>query len=145
MGKNTSKSECSACPALCCEGLTIDITKPRSREDLDILMWKLQYEHVGVYVLNRKWHLFVEGRCGYLGDDDLCTRYETRSDICRGHNPPECERFVDWYDVFFETPEELEEYYEKERRHNKQPKKAPKSQKVKKIASQNSLFHAELL
>ncbi len=116
MAKKTSKAECSSCPALCCEGLTIDITRPRSREDLEILMWKIQYEHVGAYILNGRWHLFVEGRCGYLGDDDLCVRYESRNDICRAHNPPDCERFVDWYDVFFETPEELEEYYEAERR-----------------------------
>ncbi len=114
--KDTTRSECASCRALCCEGLTIDIKKPRDKEDVEILMWKLQYENVGVYILNKRWHLFVEGRCGYLGDNDLCTRYESRPDTCRRHNPTDCERFIDWYDTFFETPEELEEYMEKERR-----------------------------
>lgn len=122
--KKTSKRECSSCPALCCEGLTIDITKPRTKEDVEILMWKLQYENVGVYILNKRWHLFIEGRCGYLDDNDLCTVYKERSDICRRHNPPDCERFVEWYDVFFETPEELQEYLEKERRRIKRRKRS---------------------
>ncbi len=114
--KETTKNECASCPALCCEGLTIDIKKPRDKEDVEILMWKLQYENVGVYILNKRWHLFVEGRCGYLDDNDLCTMYENRPDTCRRHNPPDCERYVDWYDTFFETPEELEQYMERERR-----------------------------
>lgn len=122
--KKTTKHECAACPALCCEGLTIDITKPRTKDEIESLMWKLQYEGVGAYILNKRWHLFVESRCGYLGDDDLCTIYERRSDICRRHNPPECERFMDWYDVFFETPEELQDYLEKERRRLKRRSKA---------------------
>jgi Fe-S-cluster containining protein len=112
----TTKSECASCPALCCEGLTIDIKKPRDKEDVEILAWKLQYEHIGVYILNKRWHLFIEGRCGYLDDNNLCIRYKSRPDTCRRHNPPDCERYIDWYDTFFETPEELEEYMEKERR-----------------------------
>lgn len=114
--KKTSKNECSTCPALCCEGLTIDITKPRTKDDVEILMWKLQYEDIGVYILNKRWHLFFSSRCGYLNGDDLCTVYEKRSDICRKHNPPQCERYLDWYDEFFSTPEELRKYFERERR-----------------------------
>jgi len=127
--KKTTVHDCAACPALCCEGLTIDITRPRDAEDVDILKWKLQYEPVGVYILNNRWHLFVEGRCGYLGDDDLCTRYETRPDICRQHNPPDCERFVDWFDHFFETPEELDAYLDKEKQRKKRRAKARKKAK----------------
>jgi Fe-S-cluster containining protein len=127
--KKTSKSECASCPALCCEGLTIDIKKPRDKEDVEVLAWKLQYEPVGVYILNQRWHLFVEGRCGYLGDDDLCTRYESRPDTCRSHNPPDCERYVEWYDEFFETPDELEAYFEKEKRRKKRRRRARNNNK----------------
>ncbi len=127
--KKTSKRECASCPALCCEGLTIDISRPKTKDDVEVLKWKLQYEPVGVYILNKRWHLFVEGKCGYLGENDLCTKYEERSEICRRHNPPDCERFVDWYDVFFETPEDLEEYLLKEHRRLKRRNKARNNKK----------------
>lgn len=112
----TSKDACNDCEALCCQGLTIDIKKPRTRDEVETLLWQLHYDTVGIYILNKRWHLFVEGRCGYLDDNDRCTRYERRNDICRRHNPPECEKYLDWYDVMFDTPEELEAYIKKEKK-----------------------------
>ena len=126
MGKDTNKHECSNCTALCCQGLTIDITKPRNRAEIDALKWQLNYEPVSVYLLNRRWHLFVEGRCGYLGEDNLCTIYESRYDICRKHNPPDCERYMDWYDKMIETPEQLEAHLEAEKKRRKRTQKRKK-------------------
>jgi Fe-S-cluster containining protein len=120
--KDTSLNECAKCPAACCHDLTIDIKKPRTIGEIEELKWKLNYETVAVYVRNRRWHLLVKGRCRYLGDDDLCTIYEQRDEVCREHNPPHCEWYDDWYDFMFTDPEELDAYLTAERR-GKRPKK----------------------
>jgi Fe-S-cluster containining protein len=92
------------------------ISKPRTREDIEELKWELQYDTVSVFVSGYRWHRQVKGRCQYLTRSNLCRRYKDRPERCRRHNPPDCERFGDYYDVKMNTPEELEEYLAKEKR-----------------------------
>ncbi|MEJ2191689.1 MAG: YkgJ family cysteine cluster protein [Nitrospirota bacterium] len=113
--KKTTLKDCSDCPALCCHDLSITILKPRTRKEIDDLMWHLNYDTVGVYIRNRRWHLIVKGVCQYLGKDNLCTIYDDRFDTCRKHLPPYCERYDDWYDVMFRTPFELRDYLREEK------------------------------
>ena len=120
--KFTDLEACNDCPAMCCHDLTIDIKKPRTNYDLGVLMWKLNYENIGIYIRNRRWHMIVKSKCQYLGEDNLCTIYEKRDDICRNHMPPNCERFGEWYDVMFTTPYELEAHIKAERKGKKPPK-----------------------
>jgi Fe-S-cluster containining protein len=108
--KKTTKSECSGCPAVCCHNLSITILKPRTRKEIEELKWHLHYDTVQVYILNKRWHLYVRGRCRYLDSADLCTIYDRRPDKCRQHNPPNCEQFAGFYDVMLSTPEELERH-----------------------------------
>lgn len=119
--KDTSVTECGNCPAVCCHDLTIDIKKPRTNDEIEVLMWKLNYESIAVYVRNTRWYLLVKGACQYLGKDDLCTIYEDRFDICRKHNPPHCEWFDDWFDYMFNDPKELESFIKAQRRGKKPP------------------------
>lgn len=51
----------------------------------------------------------------YLDENERCKIYETRPEKCRVHNPPDCERFGDFWDVMFETPEELDAYFKKKK------------------------------
>jgi Fe-S-cluster containining protein len=115
-GKRASLAECGECPALCCHDLSVTILKPTTKKEVEDLMWHLNYDSVGVYIRNRRWHLIVQGRCQFLDKNNLCTIYEDRFDTCRQHMPPYCERFDDWYDVLFTTPFELKEYLEDEQR-----------------------------
>ena len=119
--KNTTDSGCSNCPAVCCHDLTIDIKKPRTNDDIEVLMWKLNYDSVAVYVRNTRWYMLIKGACQYLGKDDLCTIYEDRFDICRDHNPPDCEWYDDWFDYMFNDPKELEHFLKEQRKGNKPP------------------------
>lgn len=114
--RKTTLKGCTECPALCCHDLSIIILKPRTRKEIEELMWHLNYDSVGVYIRNRRWHLIVKGRCQYLDKNNLCTIYHERFDQCRTHTPPHCERYDDWYDVLFTTPFELQEYFDKERK-----------------------------
>jgi len=114
-GKKASLPECRDCPALCCHDLSVEILKPSNRKEIEDLMWHLNYDTVGVYILNRRWHLIIKGRCQYLDGNNLCVIYKNRFSTCRKHRPPDCEKFSDWYDVIFRTPFELEEYLRKEK------------------------------
>jgi Fe-S-cluster containining protein len=115
-GNRATLSACGDCPALCCHDLSVTILKPTTKKEVEDLMWHLNYDSVGVYIRNRRWHLIVKGRCQFLDKNNLCTIYEDRFDTCRQHMPPYCERFDDWYDVLFITPFELKEYLEAEQR-----------------------------
>jgi Fe-S-cluster containining protein len=106
----TTKIECGQCPALCCRDLSIRILRPRTKSDINDLKWQLQFDTVRVYVRNHTWYQLIDGRCMYLGDDNRCKAYPERPDICRKHNPPNCELFGDFYDVMMETPADLEAY-----------------------------------
>ena len=86
------------------------ILKPTTKKEIDDLKWHLYFDTVKVYILHRCWHLLIKGRCRYLRRNNLCSIYERRPSTCRRHNPPDCERFADFYDVMLSTPEELEEY-----------------------------------
>jgi len=98
------------------------ILKPRTREEIDELKWKLQYDTVSVFISNQRWHLQVKGRCIYLTDDCLCSIYEWRPERCRRHSPSDCERYGSYFDVRMETPEELESYLSRQRRGRRKPK-----------------------
>jgi Fe-S-cluster containining protein len=113
---STSKRFCSECPALCCKNLSMRIGKPANRSEVEDLKWQLHFDTVSVYIRNNRWYQLVEGRCMYLSDDDRCTIYPQRPDMCRRHNPPECEFFGDFYDIIIKTPEELEGHLNGRRR-----------------------------
>jgi Fe-S-cluster containining protein len=104
----TTRKECEQCPALCCKNLSIRILRPRTRAEIQDLKWQLQFDTVRVYIRNKRWYQLVEGRCIYLAEDNRCKVYPLRPDVCRKHNPPDCEFFGDFYDVMIETPDQLE-------------------------------------
>jgi len=101
---------CLECPSICCKDLAIEISRPRSKHDIEELKWQLHFDTVRVFIAKRRWHLLVKGTCMYLGPDGLCTIYERRPAKCREHNPPDCERFGQYWDVMISTPEELKRY-----------------------------------
>ena len=89
------------------------IGKPANRAEIEDLKWQLHFDTVKVYVLNKRWYQLVEGRCIYLNKQNRCEIYENRPEKCRKHNPPNCELYGDYYDVMFETPDDLERYFKK--------------------------------
>ncbi len=107
--KETEKT-CLECSAICCKDLAVMITRPRSKEDIEELKWQLHFDTVKVFIRNHRWHVLTRGRCIYLNRRNLCDIYERRSDKCREHAPPDCERFGEYYDVMISTPEELERH-----------------------------------
>lgn len=111
-GKSTGSNgnPCVECDAPCCRDITMLITRPRTKTDVNELTQYLHYDTAKVFIRNNKWYLTFEGRCIYLSKNNLCKKYRKRPSRCRRHNPPECERFALWYDVLISTPEDLEGY-----------------------------------
>jgi len=104
---------CLKCSSICCRDLAIEIKRPRDKYEINELKWRLHFDTVRVYILNRQWHMMVSGNCMYLDKDDLCTIYDRRPDQCREHNPPDCEKYLPYYDTLISTPEELDTYLNK--------------------------------
>lgn len=114
--KKDSSSKCRGCSADCCHDLSFSITRPRTRYEKDKLRWHLHFDTVNVYIRNRRWHALIKGKCIYLDKNNKCTIYPKRSDICRDHMPPHCERYGKWYDIMISTPEELDQYLDKNKK-----------------------------
>jgi Fe-S-cluster containining protein len=125
--EKTTVKDCGDCAALCCHDLSVEITRPRTRDEIESLKWQLYYDTVGIYIRSRRWHMVVKGRCKYLDDRNLCTIYDRRPDVCREHMPPDCERFEEWYDILFTKPGEIEDYLNKSKKKRKSGAKRKKS------------------
>jgi Fe-S-cluster containining protein len=108
--KKESSSKCQDCSADCCHDLSFMITRPRTKNEKEMLKWHLHFDTVKVFIRNRRWYALIKGKCIYLGKGNKCTIYNKRSDICRGHMPPECEHYGKWYDKMISTPVELDKY-----------------------------------
>ena len=114
-----SKDKCIACPAPCCRNLAMMILKPRTRTDIEELRWYLHFDTVSIYIRNYRWYLLVQGNCIYLDENNLCTIYDRRPERCRRHPSADCEMTGEFYDVVINTPEELEDYLNRQKKRRK--------------------------
>jgi len=112
---------CRRCPAICCRNLAMSIGRPETKKEIEDLKWQLHFDTVKVYVHKHRWYQLVEGKCMYLSPENRCTIYDNRPQMCRKHNPPNCEIFGDYYDVIISNPDDLVQYLNR---------KKNKSQKV---------------
>ena len=112
----TTRTECGQCAALCCKNLSVRILRPYTRAEIEDLKWQLHFDTVSIYIRKNRWYQLVEGRCIYLGEDDRCKIYPRRPEMCRRHNPPDCEFFGKFYDVLLETPDQMEAYLAERRK-----------------------------
>ncbi len=114
--KTRKKNVCVKCEAPCCTDLAMMITKPRNKTEIGELEWYLHFDTVTIYIRNYRWYLQIKGKCIYLGRNNLCKKYNKRSGKCRRHQPPDCERYGEWYDVLISNPDRLRQYLNKEGR-----------------------------
>jgi Fe-S-cluster containining protein len=104
---------CGYCPAKCCSYFALAIDTPETWDEFEIIRWYLLHERAGVFVEDESWYLLVYNRCKCLGEDNRCTAYESRPQICRDYHTDNCEYEDEWvYDHYWETPEQIEEYAE---------------------------------
>lgn len=92
------------------------ITKPRTRTEIGNVKWYLHYDKVEICIRENRWYIVVKTKCIYLDRNNRCRKYEERTDRCRNHNPPDCEKFSQWYQTRLTTPEEFDKYLESKRK-----------------------------
>lgn len=126
------EENCDGCPALCCKGLEKEIPRPKTKLDEENLLWQLHFVNTRFFIRDRKWYELSLGDCRYLDANNLCTIYGNRFDVCKDHNPPECERYGEIFDVMFETPEEMSAYFDKKRKTKNKKRKAKSAGKAAK-------------
>jgi len=111
-----SNKGCDDCPSKCCHDLNMWISSPKNNEDIEDLLWELQFDTVRIYIRNKRWYMLIKGKCMYLDKNLMCTIYDKRPQKCRDHNPPDCEHYGEFWDVMFETPDDLRKYIAKRKR-----------------------------
>lgn len=104
---------CLHCGAKCCRYFALPIDDPTTWKEFEYIRWYLLHERATAFTEDGTWYLLVHTRCRHLDDDDRCSRYETRPQVCRDYTTDRCEYEDDWvYDQYFETPEQVAEYAE---------------------------------
>lgn len=108
---NVSDNLCTDCKSECCHDLVMEIDSPKNHKDLETLKWYLHFENSFIFIYQNTWYQMFRSRCRYMDKKTmLCLNYENRSDRCREHNPPKCERYDKWYDILFDDKKKLEDY-----------------------------------
>ena len=112
-GEVPAEELCSHCTAKCCRYFALPLDAPTDRGDFDQIRWFLLHEGASVFVEEDDWFLMVNSKCQHLGDDNRCTAYETRPQVCRDYTTEKCEYEDDWvYQQYFETAAQVAEYAE---------------------------------
>lgn len=120
MSKNMTDDEknkdmCKDC-TMCCEYVTVELSTPEDKEDVDEIIWFMMHDNVFVYIDHEDtWNIEFKTKCKQLGEDGLCNIYTERPDTCRNHHHDECEKYGEgeFYKVMFKTKEEVLDWISK--------------------------------
>jgi len=110
---------CEGCDH-CCRYVSLQIDTPRAKRDFDNIRWYLLHKNVSVMVdWEGSWLIQFDTPCAWLKDGQ-CSHYALRPEICREHDPVECERYAGPAEkILLLTPDDLDRFLEerdKERR-----------------------------
>ena len=105
---------------MCCRYFALEIDEPEGRDDFENIRWYLAHEGTLIFVDDGDWYLQIDNHCKFLDEDDRCTIYEKRPEICREYGNGadgewHCEHAVpdQKHDLELRSMEEVEQYAEK--------------------------------
>lgn len=106
-------TDCSQC-GKCCNYITLSIHEPEDDEDYDEIVWFLMHKGIKVYIAEEDddWYVEIETPCKHQAEDGRCMIYEDRPNVCREHDPEECEHHGDGspYKILFREPDDFISY-----------------------------------
>lgn len=108
-------NSCKECKAECCQYVSVSLN-PKYPEDWDEIKWFLLHENVIVYKDHEnEWMVEFRTKCRHLDETNhKCTKYEHRPQICKEHDPHDCDASPgEFYTVLFKKPEDVDEYLKK--------------------------------
>lgn len=106
---------CKECHSECCKYVTVHLDKPKDKEDWDEMKWLLMHESILVYKDNDgDWQVEFRTKCKNLGSKSGCNIYDKRPEICREHDPKDCDMSEgEFGEIIFNKPEDVDEYLKK--------------------------------
>jgi Fe-S-cluster containining protein len=106
---------CDECDGRCCKYVAIEIDVPETLEDFEDIKWYVCHENVQVYVEeDGSWNVEFLTPCRHLDENDKCTYYKKRPQICREYNQEECTFHNEYNKIFsFKKIQDVEDYIEK--------------------------------
>jgi len=107
------QAPCGECGGRCCAYVAIEIDKPKSKKDYDVIRWYLSHKNVNVFIdHDNKWHVEFRTPCEYQKSDKKCGIYSIRPTICREHGTREgdCEFYDTPYAHYFTSCQNFESY-----------------------------------
>lgn len=120
----TESEICVKCHG-CCMYVTVPLDTPRSKSAKDIFRWYLLHQNVEIYIdHDRQWQILFKTPCNQLLANGMCAIYETRPQICKDYKADACSRVGKDYIELFQTPAELDAYFEKKAKKAKKTKTA---------------------
>ena len=105
-------SECLPpnCDAKCCRYVAIVLDTPRSKSDFENIRWFVSHENIAVHKdKDGDWLVEFVTPCKYL-NDQLCSIYENRPEVCRKYDPDDCEKKFDTTEITFKNIEDVERF-----------------------------------
>jgi uncharacterized protein len=103
---------CMRCNAKCCRYFMLEIDTPTCKSDFENIRWYLCHHNSSIYAeKGNKWFLHIESACRFLNEDGRCGVYDKRPQICREHDPSECEYDSEYKPkLMFTNLDELDNY-----------------------------------
>lgn len=106
-------ADCKDCNGKCCKYIALELDEPTDRDDWDKIRWFLSHKNVIVYLdHDDDWIIEFQTPCKYLDKNNRCKNYENRPNICKEHDPEECEfsSGESPYQILLTCIEDLDEY-----------------------------------
>ncbi len=121
MSSEKNKNLCEGC-TICCEHITVEIDKPKTREEILKLVDYLRYKDILIFIEDGgEWNIEFKTICRQLNEKGLCKIYKNRPKICRDYHHDKCERYGEgeFYKHIFRNEKELLDFIKKNKKLNK--------------------------
>ncbi len=104
---------CHYCNARCCRYIALPFDRPENYEEFDFVRWFLSHRGMSLFLDGEIYYLLAQTPCRYLDQENRCTVYSRRPQICRDYSSQSCEYGEENpYEGYFEHPDQVEEYAE---------------------------------
>jgi uncharacterized protein len=127
------KNPCFDCGALCCKGVAVPMSTPRTDKDWGEVRWLVAHENVHIFKDHENdWLVEFMTTCEQLDEEHKCKVYRKRPHICKEHEHDECVKNGEeaYHKIIFRHLEDVEKFLKA--RKLKQKKRKLKALKKKK-------------
>lgn len=121
MARRKELIKCDECRGYCCDGMILEIPKPRTKKDYEDIRWYLYHEGTHVYIdLEGDWMAEMGLPCKHRDPrGGRCRIYSRRPPMCRDASHAECEMNMEDARVRFRTVREYDAWLKGRKRRNR--------------------------